>query len=104
MPVVRSFNPRIASGSYGPRMVEFCQVASCNVDETTYLGVSLKNGAPGASATVRFDQGGSNISYVSRPRRMASHPAVARPIASPILGSKPYSNVHVGASMTPSRV
>jgi len=25
-------------------------------------------------------------------------------MASPILGSKPYSNVHVGASITPSRL
>jgi hypothetical protein len=39
--------------------------------ETTYFIVSLKNGAPGSSSTVRVDQAGSNISYVVRPSRMA---------------------------------
>jgi hypothetical protein len=38
------------------------QVASDSVDETMYFIVSLKNGAPGSSSTVRFDHTGSNIS------------------------------------------
>ena len=49
---------------------ELRQVASVRVPETTYLVVSLKNGAPGSSSTVRVDQAGSNISYVMRPSRM----------------------------------
>jgi hypothetical protein len=32
------------------------------VAETTYFVVSLKNGAPGSSSTVRVDHPGSNIS------------------------------------------
>jgi len=35
---------------------------------------------------------------------MASLLSVSRPIAAPILGSKPYSAVQIGASITPSRV
>jgi hypothetical protein len=35
---------------------------------------------------------------------MPSERSVAAPIAAPICGSKPYSNVHVGASITPSRL
>src|SRR5947209_20343505 len=35
---------------------------------------------------------------------MPRQPAIAAAIASPIFGSKPYSNVHVGASITPSRL
>src|ERR1035441_1940630 len=35
---------------------------------------------------------------------MPLHPSIAPPIASPILGSKPKSIVHVGLSMTPSRL
>src|SRR6185437_9076037 len=35
---------------------------------------------------------------------MPWHRSVIRAMASPILGSKPYSNVHVGASITPSRL
>ena len=53
---------RIASGVYGPRTSMFLQVGSVSVEETTYFGVSLKNGAPGSSSAVRFDQAGSNIS------------------------------------------
>jgi hypothetical protein len=41
---------------------EFLQVAFVSVPETTYLVVSLKNGAPGSSSTVRVDHDGSNIS------------------------------------------
>jgi len=41
---------------------EFLQVASVSVPETTYLVVPLKNGAPGSSSTVRFDQALENIS------------------------------------------
>src|SRR5919107_2055503 len=83
---------------------ELRHVASVSVPDTTYFVVSLKNGAPGSSSTVRVDHAGSNISYVVRPSRIPLDRAVAAPIASPICGSKPYSNVHVGASTTPSRV
>src|SRR3954449_11746973 len=83
---------------------EFLHVAASSVPETTYLVVSLKNGAPGSSSAVRVDHAGSNISYVVRPSRMPRQRAVKAPMASPILGSKPYSNVHVGASITPSRL
>ena len=61
-PSTSSFRRRIASGSYGPTISEFRHVASVSVPETTYLVVSLKNGAPGSSSTVRVDQAGSNIS------------------------------------------
>jgi hypothetical protein len=68
---------------------EFLQVADVSVPETTYLVVSLKNGAPGSSSTVRVDQAGSNISYVVRPSRMPRDRSVTAPIASPILGWNP---------------
>jgi hypothetical protein len=38
------------------------QSARSSVDETTYFGDSLKNGAPGSSSTVRVDHAGANIS------------------------------------------
>jgi len=41
---------------------EFCHVGVSSVDDTTYLAVSLKKGAPGSSSAVRVDQFGSNIS------------------------------------------
>src|SRR5487761_2343724 len=41
------------------------------VEATTYLLVSLKNGAPGSSSAVRVDQAGANISNVVRPSRIA---------------------------------
>src|SRR5918992_2710490 len=81
---------------------EFLQVGFSSVPDTTYFVVSLKNGAPGSSSTVRVDQAGSNISYVRRPSRMPLHLPVSAPRASPILGSKPYSNVQLGASTAPS--
>src|SRR5919108_1930077 len=83
---------------------EFLHVAVVSVAETTYLVVSLKNGAPGSSSAVRVDHAGSNISYVVRPSRMPRERSVIAPRTSAILGSKPYSNVHVGASITPSRL
>src|SRR3954463_15432448 len=83
---------------------EFRHVPSVSVPDTTYFVVSLKNGAPGSSSTVRVDHAGSNISYVVRPSRMPRDRFVSAPIVSPISGSKPYSNVHVGASITPSRL
>ena len=52
----------------------------------------------------RIDQTGSNISYVVRPSRIPPARLVSAPIASPIFGSKPKSNVQVGASATPSSV
>ena len=79
----------MAAGSYGPRISELRHVASVSVPETTYFGVSLKNGAPGSSSTVRADHAGSNISYVMRPSRMPPDRAVAAPMASPIFGSNP---------------
>src|SRR5918998_398662 len=83
-------------------IVEFRQVGLSSVPDTTYLVVSLKNGAPGSSSTVRVDHAGSNISNVRRPSRMPLHLSVSAPSASPILGSKPYSNVQLGASTAPS--
>src|SRR3954447_5516525 len=94
----------MAAGSYGPMTVELFHVGSVSVPETTYFVVSLKNGAPGSSSTVRVDHAGSNISYVVRPSRIPPLRAVTAPMASPIRGSKPYPTVHVGASMTPSRL
>jgi hypothetical protein len=43
-------------------IVEFLHVAFVSDAETTYFIVSLKNGAPGSSSTVRVDHEGSNIS------------------------------------------
>src|SRR5438270_8152843 len=83
---------------------EFFHVASFSVVETTYLGESFMNGAPGSSAAVRGDHAGSNIVYVLRPRRIASQPPMRAPIAVPILGSKSKSKVQRGSSLTPSRV
>jgi hypothetical protein len=60
-----------------------------SVAETTYLVVSLKNGAPGSSSAVRVDHAGSNISYVVRPSRMPRHRCVTAARVSPIFGSKP---------------
>src|SRR3954453_4033699 len=83
---------------------EWLHVGSLSVPETTYLRVSLKNGAPGSSSTVRDDHAGSNISYVLRPSRMPEQRSVIAASVSPIFGSNPYSKVQVGASTTPSRV
>jgi hypothetical protein len=41
---------------------EFLHVAVVSDPETTYFIVSLKNGAPGSSSTVRVHHAGSNIS------------------------------------------
>src|SRR6476660_3335745 len=71
---------------------------------TTNFSVSLKNGAPGSSSTVRSRHAGANISNVRRPSRMVDDCPVIAPMVSPIFGSKPYSNVQLGASKTPSRV
>ena len=71
--------------------------------ETTYLGDSLKNGAPGSSSAVRVDHAGANISKVRRPSKIARQVPVMAPMASPILGSNPNSNVQDGFSYTPSR-
>src|SRR5205807_10254373 len=99
-----AFRRPIASGSYGPRIDEFRQVGWVRVEETTYFCVSLKNGAPGSSSSVRVDHAGSNISYVLRPSRIAPERPVSSAIASPIFGSKPNSNVQVGDSTTASSV
>src|SRR3954447_13878461 len=103
-PSVSSLSRWMRAGSYGPMTSVLRHVGSVSVPDTTYLVVSLKNGAPGSSSAVRVDHAGSNISYVVRPSRMPRQRAVKAPMASPILGSKPYSNVQVGASITPSRL
>src|SRR3954464_9876940 len=97
-PLVSALSRRMVSGSYGPRIVEFRHVASVRVEDTTYFCVSLKNGGPGSSSSVRLDQAGSNISYIVRPSRIALERSVSALIVSPIFGSKPKSNVQVGAS------
>src|SRR5919112_1879249 len=103
-PSTSALSLAIRSGSYDPRISELRHVASVSVPDTTYLVVSLKNGAPGSWSAVRDDHAGSNIWYVSRPSRIALHsPVIAASVFS-ISGSNPYSNVHVGASMMPSRV
>ena len=58
------------------------------VEETTYFWVSLKNGAPGSSSTVRVDQAGANISNVVRPSRMPE----ADPVSSPIEDERSSGN------------
>ena len=68
---------------------EFLQVAVVSDPLTTYFVVSLKNGAPGSSSTVRVDHAGSNISYVVRPSRMPRLRLVTAAIASPMRGSNP---------------
>src|SRR6201982_3075551 len=83
---------------------EFRHVGVVSVDDTTYLVVSLKKGAPGSSSTVRLDQAGSDIWEVVRPSRIPSLAAVTRPIASPIRGSNPNSKVQLGVSITLSRL
>src|SRR3712207_3628140 len=83
---------------------EFRHVGSPSVEETTYFVVSLKNGAPGSSSTVRVDHAGSNIWYVVRPSRMPWQRSVTAPITSSIPGAKPKSAVHLGSSITPSRL
>src|ERR1700722_10724487 len=91
------------SARYGPRIVELFQSALSREPDTTYLGDSLKNGAPGSSSAVRPDHAGANISNVRRPSRMAWHDPVIAARAPPIAGSKPNSNVQDGSSKTPSR-
>src|SRR5215469_3379836 len=94
----------MASALYGPMMVElFHSTAVPGELETTYLGDSFINGAPGSCSAVRVDHAGANISNVRRPRRIALHEPIAVPMAAPILGSKPYPNVQDGSSKTPSR-
>src|SRR5205823_9100351 len=90
--------------SYGPITVELAHSTLGDLEATTYFSVSLKNGAPGSSSTVRVDHAGWNISNVLRPSRMALLSPVSAPIVSPIFGSKPNSNVHRGFSTTPSRL
>ena len=93
----------MVSARYGPRMVELFHSAPGGEPATTYLGDSLKNGAPGSSSAVRADHAGANISKVRRPSKIARQVPVMAPMASPILGSKPNSNVQDGFSYTPSR-
>jgi hypothetical protein len=85
-PSTSSFRRRIASGSYGPMTFEFLHVGFSSVPETTYLVVSLKNGAPGSSSTVRDDHAGSNIWYVRRPSMIARHRSVTAPRTCSICG------------------
>src|SRR4051812_35833198 len=84
---------------------EFCHAAvERSVDETTYLTVSLKNGAPGSSSAVRVDQAGANISQVSRPSRMAELDPVIAPMVAPMPSVKPHGAVQLGSSKTPSKL
>src|SRR5215469_9203001 len=46
-PSTRSLRSRIASTRQGPRIVELAHSPACNDGETTYLGDSFMNGAPG---------------------------------------------------------
>jgi hypothetical protein len=93
---------RIVSARYGPRIVELFQSALSSVAETTYLGDSFMNGAPGSCSAVRPDHAGANISNVRRPRSSPSLPLMIEPMASAIFGSNGKSFVHDGFSMTPS--
>src|SRR5450631_2093589 len=101
-PSILFLRSRILSALYGPRIVEFFQSAVSSEPETTYLGDSFMNGAPGSSSAVRVDHAGANISNVRRPSKIASHEPITAPRASPILGSNPNSNVQDGSSKTPS--
>src|SRR3954452_14406875 len=84
---------------------EFCHAAvERSVDETTYLTVSLKNGAPGSSSAVRVDHAGANISQVSRPSRMAELDPVIAPMVAPMPSVKPHGAVQLGSSKTPSKL
>src|SRR3954451_16080314 len=96
---------RIACASYPPRIDEFCQAsAEVRVEDTTYFGVSLKNGTPGSSSTDRVDHAGANISNVRRPSRIAELVEVNEAIAWPMPSVKPNSAVQLGFSNTPSRL
>src|SRR5580704_6782093 len=102
-PSTVSLRSRMLSARYGPRTVELFHSVPGGEPATTYLGDSLKNGAPGSSSAVRADQAGANSSKVRRPSKIARQVPVTAPMASPILGSKPNSNVQDGFSYTPSR-
>src|ERR1700733_2785775 len=102
-PSTVSLRSRMLSARYGPRTVELFHSVPGGELATTYLGDSLKNGAPGSSSAVRADQAGANSSKVRRPSKIARQVPVMAPMASPILGSKPNSNVQDGFSYTPSR-
>src|SRR5580692_9102920 len=102
-PSTVSLRSRMVSARYGPSTVELFHSAPGGEPATTYLGESLKNGAPGSSSAVRGDHAGANISKVRRPSKIARQVPVMAPMASPILGSKPNSNVQDGFSYTPSR-
>src|SRR5712691_2022099 len=97
-PSTLSLRSRMVSARYGPRMVELFHFAVSSEPETTYLGDSFMNGAPGSSSAVRVDHAGANISNVRRPSKIALHDPVIAPRVSPILGSKPNSNVQDGFS------
>ena len=69
--------------------VELFHSSTSSCEPTTSFSVSLKNGEPGSSSTVRSRQAGANISYVVRPSRMVLASPVIAPRVSPIFGSKP---------------
>ena len=101
-PVRSSFSRRIASASYAPSRVVLAHSSAGSWAPTTNFSVSLKNGAPGSSSTVRSRHAGANISWVRRPSRIVSDCSVIAPMVSPIFGSKPNSKVQLGDSKTPS--
>src|ERR1700735_5486762 len=102
-PSTVSLRSRMLSARYGPRTVELFHSVPGGEPATTYLADSLKNGAPGSSSAVRVDHAGANSSKVRRPSKIARQVPVMAPMASPILGSKPNSNVQDGFSDTPAQ-
>ena len=61
---------RITSGSYAPMACCCATPRRSGCEPTTSFSVSLKNGAPGSSSTVRSRHAGANISCVLRPSRI----------------------------------
>src|SRR5260370_1711462 len=102
-PSTLALRSRMVSARYGPRMVELFHSAVSSEPETTYLGDSFMNGAPGSSSAVRVDHAGANISNVRRPSKIAWHEPITAPTAAPNLGSNENSNVQEASSKTPSR-
>src|ERR1700722_6640856 len=101
-PSTVSLRSRMVSARYGPSTVELFHSAPGGEPATTYLGESLKNGAPGSSSAARGDHAGAHISKGPRPSKVARQVPGMAPMDLPILGSKPKSNVQAGFSFTPS--
>ena len=80
---------RVDLGWGPPSAVVLRHVGSVRVDDTTYLVVSLKNGAAGSSSIVRLDHPDSNISYVVRPSRIPWQWPIIPLTTAPMLGVNP---------------